>query len=204
MTSVVASRLGIFAAHTCRHRGTGGRADRSTAASAMDDGSMARQARARSHYTTSYSGGNAGGRQHIEAIKLSGQREHDPLHLDNLTCAKQASSLEWLASSTMCMCSSLRLAAVQVLGYILLPPEAEYTDTCMSPWLTHSLDKSTSTRHNIVSPSGHLQLRRNVLLMLVRCYAVSLDTATYSICRARSRWLELKLVTPASLRHCLS
>lgn len=100
---------------------------------------------------------------------------------------------------------SLRLAAVQQLpSYILLPPEAEYTDTCMSPWLTHSLDKSTSTRHNIVSPSGHLQLRRNVLLMVVRCYAVSLDTATYSICRARSRWLELKLVTPASLRHCLS
>jgi hypothetical protein len=60
------------------------------------------------------------------------------------------------------------------------------------------------TQHR--QPSGHLQLQlqRNVPLMVVRCYAVSLDTATYSICRARSRWLELKLVTPASLRHCLS
>jgi hypothetical protein len=36
----------------------------------------------------------------------------------------------------------------------LLPPDAEYTDACMSLWLTHSLDKSTCTRHNIVSPAA--------------------------------------------------
>ena len=50
------------------------------------------------HTDITYSGGRAGG----STSKRSGERESTTLSIILLTCAKHASSLEWLASTTIC------------------------------------------------------------------------------------------------------
>lgn len=121
-----------------------------------------------------------------------------------LTCAKQDyRDLDSLAS-TVCSYhpyrATLRLAAVQVPSYIYYSLPKPSIRLPASPWLTHSLD-NIELQHR--QPSGRLQLRRNVTSPCSCVAMPSASTASLNLPRARSRWLELKLVTPASLRHGL-
>ena len=75
----------------------------------------------------------------------------------------------------------LRLAAVP--SYILLPPEAESTATCVSTCTSCLHTASTAYTYSIVSPATIFSLRRNVLLTVVRCYAVSPSTLLLNLPR---------------------
>ena len=64
----------------------------------LSDGRRQHGKSAQGTFTFVHSGGRAGG----STSKRSGERESTTLSIILLTCAKHASSLEWLASTTIC------------------------------------------------------------------------------------------------------
>jgi hypothetical protein len=160
MTSVVAGTPDISSTYVSPSR-TGGRADRTTGEGKRQHG------RARSLN----SGGPAAAHRSDQSTTLA------------KTGMCKNNDIEWPTEDVQSCITFSAGRSTSIPSYILHPSEAEYTATCVYTCTSCLHTASTAYTYSIVSPATIFSLRRNVLLMVVRCYAVSPSTLLLNLPR---------------------